>query len=98
MFVISSTDPSPYIRCCVHLQPGQSALYVRGDDMPQFPGRAVCEELMAVKLLPYTQGISSTMLRAQWLECAQLNNGKLPQETLAGRNGAIPNDSHDKEE
>lgn len=96
--MISSTDPSPYIRCCVHLQPGQSALYVRGDDMPQFPGRAVCEELMSVKLLPYTQGISSTMLRAQWLERAQLNNGKLPQETLAGRNGAIPNDSHDKEE
>lgn len=66
--------------------------------MPQFPGRAVCEELMPVKLLPYTQGVSSTMLRAQWLERAQLNNGKLPQETLAGRNGAIPNYSHDKEE
>ena len=96
--MISSTDPSPYIRCCVHLQPGQSALYVRGDDMPQFPGRAVCEELMPVKLLPYTQGISSTMLRAQWLEHGQLNNGKLPQETLAGRNGAIPNGAHDKEE
>jgi len=81
VFVISSTDPSPYIRCCVHLQPGQSALYVRGDDMPQFPGRAVCEELMPVKFLPYTLGVSSTMLRAQLLE----NHGKLPQEVVFGK-------------
>ena len=40
---------------------------MRGDDMPQFPGRGVCEELMPIKLLPYTQGVSSTMLRAELL-------------------------------
>lgn len=80
--MVSSTDPAPYLRCCVHLEEGQTALYVRGDDMPQFPGREVCEEMMPVKLLPYTQGVSATMLRAQ---------------LLAGTNGALPT-SHTKED
>ena len=53
--MVSSTDPAPYIQCCVHLEPDQQGLYVRGDDMPQFPGRSVCEELMPIKLLPYTK-------------------------------------------
>ena len=35
--------------------------------MPLFPGRSVVEPLMPIKLLPYTQGVSSTMLRAQLL-------------------------------
>ena len=73
VFVVSSTDPSPYIRCCVHLKSGQKALYVRGDDMPQFPGRSVCEELMSIKLLPYTRGVSSTVLRAR-LESGNTNS------------------------
>ena len=44
VFVVSSTDPTPYIKCCVHLDGGQTGLYVRGDDMPQFPGRSLCEQ------------------------------------------------------
>ena len=35
--------------------------------MPQFPGRNIIEPLMPIQLLPYTQGISSTMLRAELL-------------------------------
>ena len=62
--------------------------------MPQFPGRAVCEELMPVKFLPYTLGVSSTMLRAQLLE----NHGKLPQEALFAKNGTVPTIAHNKED
>lgn len=64
VFAVSSTDPAPYLRCCVHLKPGETALYVRGDDMPQFPGRSMCEQLMSIQLLPYTEGVSSTAIRA----------------------------------
>lgn len=35
--------------------------------MPQFPGRSMCEQLMSIQLLPYTQGVSSTAIRAQIL-------------------------------
>ena len=84
MFVISSTDPSPYLHCCVHLQEGQTALYVRGDDMPHFPGRSVVEPLMPIKLLPYTQGVSSTMLRAQLLQ------GATKPSSNGTMNGSVP--------
>ena len=84
--MVSSTDPSPYIRCCVHLDEGQKALYVRGDDMPHFPGRGVVEPLMPIKLLPYTQGVSSTMLRAQLLQ----DDGIKPPLLEGSLNGIHP--------
>jgi cytidyltransferase-like protein len=65
VFVVWGTDPSLYMKCAFHVEPGERALYVRGDDMPDFPGRKVCEELMQVKLVPYTKGISSTLIRAK---------------------------------
>ena len=71
---MSSTDPAPYLRCCVHLKPDETALYVRGNDMPQFPGRNVCEQLMSIQLLPYTQGVSSSALRAQLLSGNNASN------------------------
>ena len=64
VFCISSTDPSNYLRCIIHLLPGESANYIRGDDMPNFPGRDVIENLnIPIKFLSYTQGISSTEIR-----------------------------------
>jgi hypothetical protein len=44
-----------------HLFPGSA-------DMPQFPGRVIAEQLMEIKLTPYTEGVSSTMLRAKLTE------------------------------
>ena len=35
--------------------------------MPHFPGRSVVEPMMPIHLLPYTQGVSSTQLRAELL-------------------------------
>ena len=88
VFAVSSTDPSPYLRCCVHLKPGQTALYVRGDDMPQFPGRSLCEKLMSIQLLPYTEGVSSTAIRAKFLSG---DNGTNMQQEMGTNSLCGPN-------
>ncbi len=43
----------------------ETVLYVRGDDMADFPSRHVVEELMPDKFLSYTKGVSSTKLRQE---------------------------------
>ncbi|CAF0772270.1 unnamed protein product [Rotaria sordida] len=65
VYCVSGTDPSNFVTCIVHLRENESALYVRGDDMADFPSRHVVEELMPVKFLPYTNGVSSTKLRQE---------------------------------
>jgi hypothetical protein len=45
------------------LDEGETAMYVRGDDMPDFPSRDVVENLMPIKFLPYTEGVSTTQIR-----------------------------------
>lgn len=64
VFCVAGCDPSNFVTCIVSLEPGETAVYVRGDDMPDFPSRKVVETLMPIKFLPYTQGVSSTKLRA----------------------------------
>ncbi|UJR13267.1 hypothetical protein I4U23_000287 [Adineta vaga] len=63
VYCVAGTDPSSFVTCIVHLRENETALYVRGDDMSDFPSRHVVEELMPVKFLPYTNGVSSTQLR-----------------------------------
>lgn len=63
VFCIAGCDPSNFMTCIVSLEAGERAMYVRGDDMPDFPSRRVVETLMPIKFLPYTQGVSSTQLR-----------------------------------
>lgn len=63
VFCIAGTNPSNFMACVVSLAEGETALYVRGDDMKDFPSRDVVENLMPVKFLPYTQGVSTTQLR-----------------------------------
>jgi cytidyltransferase-like protein len=63
VFCISGTDPSNFMTCIVELVPGETACYVRGDDMKDFPSRDVVESLMPIKFLPYTKGVSTTQLR-----------------------------------
>jgi cytidyltransferase-like protein len=65
VYCVAGTDPSAYVTCIVHLNENQTALYVRGDDMADFPSKHVVEELMPVKFLPYTNGISTTQLRQE---------------------------------
>ncbi|XP_013385612.1 uncharacterized protein LOC106155363 [Lingula anatina] len=65
VYCITSTDPSNFISCIVHLCEGETALYIRGDDMQNFPSRHVVEALMPIRFLPYTQGVSSTKIRKE---------------------------------
>jgi len=41
----------------------ETALYVRGDDMPNFPAKPFVETIMLICLLHYTYGVSSTQIR-----------------------------------
>lgn len=66
VFVIPSTDPTPYLRAMVSDQDVRDGhcCYVRGADMPQFPGRDFVESVMPVYLLPRSEGVSSSLVRA----------------------------------
>ena len=68
VWVIPSTNPTPYLDCIIDRSDAASSCYIRGADMPNFPGRELCEKLLTVKLLPYTEGVSSTKLRGELLE------------------------------
>ena len=63
MFCVAGTDPTPFIISAIDLQKGETALYIRGNDMENFPSRDVVSAIMPVKLLPYSSGISSSQLR-----------------------------------
>jgi cytidyltransferase-like protein len=65
VYCVAGTDPSSFVTCSVYLKENETAIYVRGDDMGDFPSRHVVEELMPVKFLPYTNGVSSTKLRQE---------------------------------
>jgi glycerol-3-phosphate cytidylyltransferase-like family protein len=65
VYCVAGTDPSNFVQCAVHLREDETAIYVRGDDMGDFPSRQVVEALMPVKFLPYTNGVSSTKLRQE---------------------------------
>lgn len=65
VFCIAGCDPSSFMTCIVNLGKNETALYVRGDDMPNFPCREVVENLMPIRFLPYTQGVSSTQIRQE---------------------------------
>ena len=44
----------------------KDAIYMRGDDWPEFPGRAAVEELkIPIELVPYTPGVSTTLIREE---------------------------------
>ena len=66
VFVIPSTDPTPYLRAMVSDQDVRegTCCYVRGADMPRFPGREFVESVMPVYLLPRSEGVSSSLVRA----------------------------------
>lgn len=74
VFCVAGTDPSSFVKSIVHLRENETALYVRGDDMANFPSREVVEELMPVKFLPYTNGVSSTKLREELFSHIKAND------------------------
>jgi len=67
-FTIAGTDPSNFVACAISLDGKESGVYVRGSDMINFPGREKVESYCDVAFLPYTQGVSSTMIRKKLME------------------------------
>lgn len=67
VFCIAGIDPTHFLACMCEVGHRQrdSRLYVRGDDMPDFPARELCEKLMPITFVPYTPGVSSTKLRKE---------------------------------
>lgn len=63
MFLIGGTDPTTNLSSAVCDVDDETALYVRGDNMPNFPARPFVETIMPISLLPYTYGVSSTQIR-----------------------------------
>jgi cytidyltransferase-like protein len=64
VYVIPDKDPTFFLKCVVNDDDTKdNACFIRGDDMPNFPGREFIENKMSIKLLPYTQGVSSTEIR-----------------------------------
>ncbi|XP_071173170.1 uncharacterized protein [Mytilus edulis] len=63
VYCVAGTDPTNYIHCILTENVTERHMYVRGDDMQNFPARNLCEARMTVKFLPYTQGVSSTKRR-----------------------------------
>ncbi|XP_052061941.1 uncharacterized protein LOC127702005 [Mytilus californianus] len=63
VYCVAGTDPTNYIHCILTEDVTERHMYVRGDDMQDFPARNLCEARMTVKFLPYTKGVSSTKRR-----------------------------------
>jgi cytidyltransferase-like protein len=74
VYCVGGTDPSNFVKCIVHLKENESAVYIRGDDMAEFPSRHIVEALMPIKFLPYTNGVSSTKLRQELYSHIQAND------------------------
>lgn len=81
VFCVAGPNPTTFLRCMFNQNKNQSCLYVRGDDMPNFPARSLCEEYMPIHLLPYTAGVSSTSLREVFLKRKhQVKNNKFEED------------------
>ena len=64
VYVITDTDPTFYIDCVITNDNNKSnSCFMRGNDMPDFPGKKLVEQKISVEFLPYTYGISSTKIR-----------------------------------
>lgn len=62
--VIHSKDPSAVLEDIIDKDLSRhQMIYMRGDDMPNFPGRDVVEKYMHVLFKTYKKGVSSTEIR-----------------------------------
>ena len=66
IFVVPNTDPTFYLQNVISKNDNkENACFVRGDDMPNFPGRSFVEDKIELIFLPYTEGISSSIIRKE---------------------------------
>jgi cytidyltransferase-like protein len=63
IFLIDSTDPSDELLININTNNFISKLYIRADDYINFPGKNIIQKYMKIIYIPYTEGISSTIIR-----------------------------------
>jgi len=64
IFACTQKDPSSVLSRAISMY--QPRIYMRGDDWPDFPGKAVVETAdIPIKLVEYTIGISTTKIRGE---------------------------------
>jgi len=63
IFLIDSTDPSDEFFINLNKNKNISKLYIRADDNINFPGKNIIQKYMKIIYIPYTEGISSTIIR-----------------------------------
>ena len=69
VYVIPHKNPTFYVNCVLMNEDNmENACFIRGNDMPNFPGRDLIENKISIKFLEYTHGISSTQIRKQKME------------------------------
>jgi cytidyltransferase-like protein len=62
--VTYDTDPAREFLQVIRKYGRSNILFMRGDDNPDFPGKHVIDKAeIPIKLIPYTNGVSSTKLR-----------------------------------
>jgi len=62
VYIVPDTNPTKCLKNMISSDHANSC-YMRANDMVNFPGKELIESLMPVNFLPYTQGVSSTMIR-----------------------------------
>ena len=64
VYVIPHRDPTFFLNNVISDDDNKkNSCFIRGNDMPNFPGRQIIEDKIDIILLPYTGGISSTEIR-----------------------------------
>lgn len=64
--IVDSPDPSNALRLAImeFLEPNAKKIYMRGDDMIDFPGKEYLEGVgIPIEYVPYTKDISTTKIR-----------------------------------
>jgi cytidyltransferase-like protein len=62
---VDLADPSESLKIALScFIPSSGVVYMRGDDWADFPGRkAVLDQGVEIRLIPYTEGVSTTQIR-----------------------------------
>ncbi|HBT75058.1 TPA: hypothetical protein DEB29_03600 [Candidatus Wolfebacteria bacterium] len=66
VFITENKNPKEEIMLVCKKYSKHGIVYIRGDDWLQFPGRDKVEELgIEIKVVPYTEGVSTTQIRKE---------------------------------
>lgn len=64
VFIVPNIDPTFYLKNIIRDDDNkENACFIRANDMIEFPGKKFIENKIDIMYLPYTEGISSTMIR-----------------------------------